>query len=98
MLPSEVTICGITYLVRLCEDSFDADAMHFGQIDYGAAVISINEEISYDLKKQTLFHEMLHGMLVLIGRPEEAHDEQLVQALSNAMYQSFELKEERHET
>jgi hypothetical protein len=43
---------------------------------------------------QALFHEMLHGMLVLIGRNSEAEDEQLVQALANAMYQSFRLKEE----
>ncbi len=93
MIPETVNICGIPYRVMECVDSFNID-LHFGQIDYAGAIIKINMMASDEIKMQALFHEMLHGMLVLIGRNSEAEDEQLVQALANAMYQSFRLKEE----
>ena len=41
---------------------------------------------------QTLFHEMVHGMLIMIGRNDEACDECFVQAFANALYQSFQLR------
>ena len=46
------------------------------------------------MQMQTLIHEMLHGMLVLIGQNELAQDEQVVQSLSMAINQSFKLKED----
>ena len=59
---------------------------------YGKALIRINRHVTEELQMQALYHEMLHGILVHIGRVEESQDEQLVQALANAMYQSFELR------
>ena len=91
MLPSKVNICGIPHTVELCDDNFDID-LHFGQIKYGKALIRINRNVTEELQMQALYHEMLHGILVHIGRVEESQDEQLVQALANAMYQSFELR------
>jgi len=93
MIPKTVNICGIPHKVNLCADNYNTD-LHFGQIEYGKAEIRINDSISEELKMQTLFHEMLHGMLVMIGQNDAALDEQFVQSLSNAMYQSFRLKEE----
>lgn len=92
MLPDKVTICGIPHSVKLYEDHFDTDT-HFGQINYAKAEIRISKDVTPELQEQALFHEMLHGMLVLIGRNEEAADEQFVQALSMAMYQSFKTRE-----
>ena len=93
MIPKNVNICGIPHTVKICEDSFNSDTVHFGQINYAKAEIRINGGTTQELQMQTLFHEILHGMLVLIGRNSEAEDEQLVQALAAAMYQSFRLKE-----
>ena len=93
MIPSEVKICGIPHRVVLCKDSFDNSALHLGYIKFADAEIRINESASAEMQKQTLFHEMLHGMLVLIGRTEEGNDEQFVQSLSLAMFNSFEIKE-----
>ena len=93
MIPEKVFICGIPHTVLLCEDNFNTDC-HFGQVEYSKCEIRVNKDMPEDMQKQTLVHEMLHGMLVLIGRNEEAQDEQLVQALSMAINQSFRIKEE----
>ena len=88
MLPEKVTICGIPYAVTLCDDNFDMD-LHFGQIKYGKAEIRINREVPPELQEQALMHEVLHGMLLMIGRDDLSQDETFVQSLSNAMYQSL---------
>ena len=92
MIPTTVNICGIPHKVVLCKDNFDTD-LHVGQIRYSSAEIRINEDAAQELQMQTLIHEMLHGILVHIGRQDESNDEQLVQGLANAIYQSFTVKE-----
>lgn len=92
MIPKKVNICGIQHTVSLCEDNFDTD-LHLGQIKYADAEIRINKNATEAMQMQALFHEMLHGMLIQIGRNEESNDECFVQSLSNAMYQSFTVKE-----
>lgn len=91
-----VNICGVPHKVIECEDSFDADT-HFGMIDYKQCKILINKDMSEESKKETLCHEMVHGMLVHLGYNDYSNDEQLVQALGNAIYQGFEIKAESEE-
>ncbi len=91
MLPEKVNICGIPHSVVMCEDHFDVDT-HFGQIDYLRAEIRVNKNAAPEMQEQTLFHEMLHGMLMMIGRNDLTTDETLVNSLSSAMYLSFDLK------
>lgn len=86
-----VNICGIPHKVIECEDKFDIDT-HCGMINYTKAEIKINKDMNDEIKKETIMHEMLHGMLAHLGY-EQAEDEQFVNALSNAMYQGFEIKE-----
>lgn len=93
----KVNICGIIHEVVEKEDAFDSDNCHYGQIDYKTCEIEINKKLDDEIKKETIFHEMLHGMLVHLGYYEESQDEKFVQALSNAMYQGFEVKEQEHE-
>ena len=87
----KVNICGIPHKVVECEDKFDVDA-HFGQIDYKACEIRVNKDMTEASKKETLCHEMVHGILIHLGYSEYSQDEQLVQALGNAIYQGFEIK------
>lgn len=89
----KVNICGVKHKVVECEDKFDTD-LHFGQIDYKTCEIRINKDLPEESKKETLCHEVLHGMLVHLGYAELSQDEQFVQALGNAIYQSFEIKAE----
>lgn len=87
----KVNICGIPHKVIYCKDEFNTDT-HFGQIDYGKAVIKISEDISKEQQEEALCHEVLHGILVHIGKDDLSQDEGFVQVLSNALYQSFEPK------
>ena len=89
----KVNICGIPHKIIECEDKFDVDC-HFGQIDHKACEIRINKDLTAEKKKETICHEMVHGMFVSLGYNDYSNDEQLVQALGNAIYQSFEIKTE----
>ena len=46
-----------------------------------------------ELKRETICHEMVHGILVHLGYQDKSNDEQFVQALANAIYQGFEIKD-----
>lgn len=87
-----VNICGIKYEVAECEDNFDVD-LHFGMIDHKECKIKINKSLPEDAKRETICHEMVHGMLIHLGFSEESNNEQFVQALGNAIYQGFSIKE-----
>lgn len=88
-----VNICGIPHKVVECEDRFDVDA-HFGQIDYKTCEIRINKDMTEASKKETICHEMVHGILTHLGYNGYSQDEQFVQALGNAIYQGFNIKAE----
>lgn len=87
----KVNICGIPHEVIECEDKFDVDA-HFGQINHKTCEIRVNKDISDENKTETIIHEMIHGILVHLGYSEESVNEQFVQALANAIYQGFCIK------
>lgn len=88
----KVNICGVPHIVREVEHKFDID-LHLGQINYKEAEILINQDSHPEVKKETLCHEMIHGILNHLGYQDMANDEQLVQALGNAIYQGFEIKD-----
>ena len=89
---NKVNICGIPHKVVYCEDCFDMDT-HFGQIDYANCLIKVNKNLPKEAMEETLAHEILHGILIHLGYEEEAQNEQFVQAMSNAIYQTFTLRE-----
>ena len=87
----KISICGIPHEVVYANDVFDNDT-HYGQIDYGKAVIKVSKDVSKEQQDEALCHEILHGILVHIGKNELSQDESFIQCLSNAIYQSFEPK------
>ena len=88
----KVNICGIPYTVKECEDHFDSDC-HCGLIIYSECLIKINKNMHEEMKKATLCHEIMHGILLNIGREDLSEDENFVTALGNAVYATFEVKE-----
>jgi len=86
-----VNICGIPHTVVEKEDSFDSDT-HFGMINYAKCEIIINKDIPEKAKTETLCHEMIHGILIHIGKQDLASDETFVQTLGNAIFQAFDVK------
>lgn len=91
-----VNICGVPHKIIECEDKFDTD-VHFAQIDYKACKIRVNKDMTDECKKEAICHEMIHGIFVHLGYNNYANDEQLVQALGNAIYQGFKIKAESEE-
>lgn len=90
-----VNICGLPHEVVEVEDKFNMDC-HMGMIEYKDLVIKINKDMPDEAKKETLCHEMIHGILVHLGYNDMANNEQLVQALGNAIYQGFDVKDIRN--
>lgn len=88
----KVNICGIPYTVKECEDHFDSDC-HCGLIIYSECLIKINKNMHEEMKKATLCHEIMHGILLNIGREDLCNDENFVTALGNAVYATFDVKE-----
>lgn len=88
----KVNICGIPYTVKECEDHFDSDC-HCGLIIYSECLIKINKNMHEEMKKATLCHEIMHGILLNIGREDLSNDENFVTVLGNAIYAAFEVKE-----
>lgn len=84
-------ICGIMHKVVEVDDYFYDDT-YFGDIDYKNAVIKISKNMNIDIKKETLCHEILRVMLTHLGYDSLSDDEQLVNALGNAISQSFEVR------
>lgn len=87
----KVNICGLPHEVVEVEDKFNMDC-HMGMIEYKDLIIKINKDMPPEAKAETLCHEMVHGILVHLGYTDMSNDEQLVQALGNAIYQGFEVK------
>ncbi len=88
-----IKICGVPHTITEHEDVFNVDT-HFGMIDYAKCEIRINKNMPDASKQETLCHEVLHGILVHIGRNDLSTDETFVQSLSNAIYQTFTPKVE----
>ena len=89
-----INICGIPYTVIDLDDNFSADAKHFGQADFLKARIILNKYLAEPIKQETLVHEIVHAILVHIGRPDLSEDETFVQSFANAINQTFELKKQ----
>lgn len=87
----KVNICGLEHTVKYHDDAFNVDD-HWGMIDYAKCEIRINKDMNIAAQEETLCHEIVHGILVHIGYDELSQDEQFVQALGNAIFQSFIVK------
>jgi len=86
-----VNICGIPHKVIEAKDNYDSG--HCGLITYGKCEIRIEPDMVEEAKKETICHEIIHGIFTHLGYMDYANNEQLVQALGNAVYQSFDIKE-----
>ena len=84
-------ICGIPYKIVPTEDVFDVDT-HLGQINYLTGEIRVNKRLQGEILYETLAHEIIHGILMYLGYEKESQDEQFVQALGNAINQTFTIK------
>lgn len=90
-IPETVFVCGIPHKVSICKDHFDTDT-HMGDIRYAECLIQINDKMPFEMQVSTLIHEMVHGILVGIGRNDLTTDEAFVCSLANAINNGFEVR------
>ena len=83
-----VNILGIPYTVEEV-DRIDPDVRMFGQIDYPNQRILLEKGMAPEYAKQTLMHEILHGILEGLGYDDINSDDQKVQSIATALYQVF---------
>lgn len=91
-----IKICGIPYQI-IEKECIEGNGRVCGEITYDECIIKMREGMHPDYYNQTLIHEVVHGMLVMIGRNDLSEDETFVQSLALAISQTFDLKGEKEE-
>ncbi|MCH4281525.1 MAG: hypothetical protein LKF83_00115 [Solobacterium sp.] len=80
----KVNILGVDYMVKEVS-VVSKDEPRFGQIDFMKCEITIDESLPEDLKQQTLWHEIIHGICELTGNYDISANENAVQSLATAI-------------
>jgi len=57
----------------------------FGEIDYNSQEILLSEGMTIERLRETLLHEVIHGVLAALGFEKETTDEQFVTSFSSAL-------------
>lgn len=91
-----VKICGVPFEIIDKEviDAYADGGICLGRISHDKGIIEMRNSLSEGIYMQTLIHEVVHGMLVMIGRNDLSDDETFVQTMALAISQTFNLKEE----
>lgn len=82
---SKIKIMATEYIVEEVEQ-IDRYERLLGQIEYAEQKIKIDKNISEDMKKETLLHEIIHGILEKLNYREINEDEQKVHSIASTMY------------
>lgn len=87
----KVNICGIPHTIVELPDYYDKLTTELGYIDHSQAQIVINANTPDIVKNGTICHEIIHGILVRIGRPDLSEDETFVTCLGYAVNNCFKI-------
>nr|DAY29652.1 MAG TPA: SprT-like family protein [Caudoviricetes sp.] len=82
----QVEILGVNYEIKEL-DIIDENPNVLGQIVYQKQQIEIKKSLKKDMKNTTIIHEMIHGILFHSGKQELNKNEDLIESLSNSIYQ-----------
>ena len=88
-----VDICGIPHKI-VEKEYIEGDGCVLGEIEYRSCTILLRKDQTPEMYTQSLIHEIVHGMLVQIGRNDLSNDETFVQSLAMAINLTFRLKDE----
>lgn len=83
---NKINIAGIEYRVKLCT-VIEHGTNAVGMIDFLGEVISIRKDLSQARVRQTLMHEVVHGILDSIGYHELNEDERFITVFANTLTQ-----------
>ena len=80
-----IKIGPIHYVVKEVEGLRDGDEKLDGNIKYGEGVIYVEASLTGSPRRQVLWHEILHALVVHTGRRK--HDDELIDALAYGIMQ-----------
>lgn len=81
-----VRIGAIDYVIKEGKpEDVDPTNVQLGEIQWEQATIWLREDMPDAVKRQTLMHEIVHGMLNEIGHDVERDDEGLVNGLASQL-------------
>lgn len=84
---TKIRVGCINYEIVFLDGLVDDDgAAIYGQAAYDACEIRINSMLESQARVSTLWHEILHTILVNAGYTGD-HDEQLISAIANGVHQ-----------
>jgi len=83
-----VDILGLTYTIRIVP-IIDKDTHTLGQIRYVEQEILLEDGMPEQRSNQTLMHEILHGILEQLGYDDLNENEERVQGIASALYQTL---------
>lgn len=88
-LPDTIRIGGITYTVKVVERLTGDTGRLDGEIKYGSTEILVDGDLNEQGAFQTMWHEVLHGILTQSGRWGEDHKklEGIVEAIAYGLVQ-----------
>ena len=72
--------CKILYKNKVYFENEEVDGLFIPRKN----LILINKNLPYEIKKKTLYQELIHAILFVFGRTEEWQNENLVDTLANA--------------
>lgn len=84
-LPDTVKIGPITYTIT--HEETLGDSGFAGQIRYFRSTIAINGDLRPQFALQTLWHEIIHGIMTNAGIPHDDQTEPLVNAIAYGVLQ-----------
>lgn len=92
MIPKTFTLGGITWKVRVKKRLLDANRDELrGECDWNKSIIYLagvdeGKPVPEDIKEQTLYHELIHAILITMDHPLK-YDEAFVQTFSTLLHQ-----------
>lgn len=85
-LPERIHICGMPYTIEVLDKVFDDGVECVGTINFLAGHIRLKKDVSPSMLRQTLMHEILHGICYHLGIKDTADEEKLVDTIATALF------------
>ena len=87
-----INILGIDFKVKQVEVIDESnEGITEGKLLYSQGIILLKKSLPLDIKRQVLVHEVVHAILIQIGRNDLSDDETFVQTLAIAVDNTFDL-------
>jgi hypothetical protein len=93
LIPTKLTIAGIPITIEIRKAASENERC-IGHADYqNQKIILVCDIVEKELFEQTYFHELIHWILYIMGKPELRDDEGFVDLFAHLLYQAVSTAE-----